>query len=69
MATYKQVQDWIMATYGFRAKTCWIAHVKAENGKTKRVAANRINMQARKHPCPADKRIAVETALRHFEVI
>tara|TARA_R110000751_G_scaffold220432_2_gene323095 strand:+ start:9173 stop:9382 length:210 start_codon:yes stop_codon:yes gene_type:complete len=69
MATYKQIQAWIKENYGFTAKTCWIAHIKAENGKTDRLAPNRIDPLERKHPCPPQKRRAVEEALRHFSII
>lgn len=66
MATYKQIQEWVKNAYGFTPKTCWIAHVKSENGKTSRVAPNRIDPGARKHPCPSNKRAVIEQALRHF---
>lgn len=69
MATYAEIQQWVRDSYGFTPKTCWIAHIKAENGKTDRIAANRIDNGARKHPCPLDKRPAVENALRHLSVI
>lgn len=28
MATYKEIQDYVKATYGFVPKSCWIAHMK-----------------------------------------
>lgn len=69
MATYRQVQDHVKARAGFVPKTCWIAHVKDEHGLTSKNAPNRISPDRREHPCPADKRTAIEAALRHFQMI
>jgi 23S rRNA (uracil1939-C5)-methyltransferase len=69
MATYEQIQDWVKMQHGFVPKTCWIAHVLFDYGLTKRTAPNRNSPNARAHPCPADKRAALEAALRHFELI
>ena len=56
----------VVATHGFMPKTCWIAHVMADHGLTRRVASNRLDPRKRKHPCPPDKRPAIENALRYF---
>ncbi|PYD74999.1 hypothetical protein [Novacetimonas pomaceti] len=69
MATYQQVQDWIRARDGFAAKSCWIAHILSDHGKTRRQANNRIDPNQRKHPCPPEKRPVIEAALRHFKMI
>ncbi len=69
MATYKQIQQWVKNVHGFTPKPCWIAHIKAENGKTTRIAANRLDPNTRQQPCPQNKRPAVEQALRHFGVL
>ena len=69
MATYEDVQQWVKSNHGFTPKPCWIAHVKSENGKTGRVAPNRIDPDARKQPCPQNKRAVIEQALRHFGII
>lgn len=69
MATYRQIQDRVKAHGGFVPKTCWIAHVKDGHGLVGTRAPNRISLDARKHPCPTDKRAAIEAALRHFQMI
>lgn len=69
MATYKQVQEYVKITYHFTPKTCWIAHVKELNGLRPRMASNRLSSTSRKHPCPNEKRDAIEKALRHYGMI
>jgi hypothetical protein len=67
MATYRQIQNWVKRREGFVPKTCWIAHILAEHGRTHRMAANRIDPSMRQNPCPQSKRPSIEAALRHFE--
>ena len=69
MATYTQLGKRVVATHGFMPKTCRIAHVMADHGLTRRVASNRLDPRKRKHPCPPDKRPAIENALRYFGMI
>lgn len=67
MATYKDIQLTVKDQAGFVPKTCWIAHVLSIHSQTKRQAPNRKGQ--RKHPCPDDKRAAIEAALRRFKMI
>jgi len=67
--TYKSIQRATRGRYGFVAKSCWIAHVLSDNGKTTRVAHNRQNPNCRVHPCPPDKRVRLERVLRSFGMI
>ncbi|VVE06245.1 hypothetical protein PSP20601_02408 [Pandoraea sputorum] len=69
MATYKQIHAYLKTNHGWYGKPCWIAHRKAENGVPVKPAPNRINTRSRKCPCPADKAVAVDAALRHFRII
>ena len=69
MATYKQIETYVRKHYGYCLKSCWIAHVKADHCLTSRIAHNRASNCQRKHPCPKDKRPAIEAALRHFRMI
>jgi hypothetical protein len=69
MATYQQISDHVRKHYKFVPKTCWIAHVLSEYGLTKRVAPNRHNLNRCLHPCPDNRRPAIESALRHFAMI
>lgn len=64
--TYKMIQDYVMENYGYKVHTCYIAEVKRKNC---------IDMQADrqtreiKYPCPQEKVIAIEDALKHFKMI
>lgn len=69
MATYREITDHVRRTNGFVPKTCWIAHVLSDHGKTRRTAPNRQSLEQRTNPCPPPKRSAIETALRHFGMI
>ncbi len=69
MATYKTIIAHVRDQAGFVAKTCWIAHVMSDHGLTQRLAHNRINKDYRTHPCPSQRRFAIEQALRQLGVI
>lgn len=69
MATYRQIAEHVKQTDDFVPKSCWIAHVLSDYGKTKREAPNRQSSETRVHPCPAAKRPAIEAALRSFGMI
>ena len=69
MATYKQIQHYVRQRYGFLPSTCWIAHVKADHGLTKRITPNRKSRSERQNPCPDRKRPAIEAALHHFAMM
>ncbi len=68
MPTYKQIQRFTKERYGFKVKTCWIAHVKSDWGLTTRIAPNRQDRARRIKVCPAHQRPAIEAALQHFGV-
>lgn len=65
MATYKDIQGWVKKNRGFLPKSCWIAHCKKLNG----IPVKKRHWGKRKHPCPANKRSAIEDAFRHFKMI
>ena len=69
MPTYKDIQQAVKISSNFVPKTCWIAHVLSDHGVIKREAPNRIDPNNREHPCPPDKRIAIEDALRRLKMI
>jgi hypothetical protein len=69
MATYKEISSRVAQTDGFVPKTCWIAHVMADNHLTKRAAPNRIDPNTRQQPCPRERWTAIENALRYFGMI
>lgn len=62
--TYRQIQAYVKETAGFVPKTDWIAHVKELNGLP--LKHTRKKRTKRLEPCPADKRKAIEDALRGF---
>jgi len=69
MATYKQIQEYLKNKHGRTFKSCWIAHVKSDNGLTKGQSPNRYDPNKRVHPCPDLLRSKVEDALKHFKMI
>jgi hypothetical protein len=69
MATYREIQNWVRIKSGFVPKTCWIAHVKSDHGLIERNAPNRFMHPVRFHPCPPQRRSAIEAALRHFGMV
>lgn len=68
MPTYQKIRDFVLENYGHTVKTCWIAHVKELNGLNPSQAPNRVGPE-RLHPCPENKREAIENAFRHFGMI
>jgi hypothetical protein len=69
MATYADIQWAVKERNGFTVKSCWIAHVLSEHGKTSRQAPNRASPKSRVYPCPPDKRKEIERVLRFFRMI
>lgn len=69
MATYKQIQEYVKSSYGVTVKTCHIAHVKHINNFEIRLAPNRISPDARRYECPDDKKVMIESAMKHFGMI
>jgi len=68
MASYRAIQNWVQAHYGFVPNPCWIAHVKELNRLPLRPAPNRQGA-ARRQLCPAPHRPAIEAAFRHFGML
>jgi hypothetical protein len=69
MATDAEIQKFVQRHHGFIPKTAWIAHVKKAHGVPTLREANRARRHRDVEPCPAEKREAIEEALRHFGVI
>jgi hypothetical protein len=68
MATYRQIQELVKEAAGFVPQTCWIADLKNQHGLTMRAAPNRKG-EIRVHPCPKDKRAAIEAAMKKLGMI
>jgi hypothetical protein len=68
MATYREIQNYVKAKYGFEPKPCYIADMKEQAGLPVRRAWNRISDE-RVYPCPVEKKEALLDAFRHFNMI
>ena len=62
---YAEIRKFVQRHHGFVPKTGWIAHVEAIRG----VATTRTRRSPRSEPCPAEKREAIEEALRHLRLM
>jgi hypothetical protein len=69
MATDVEIQKFVQQRHGFIPKIEWIAHVKAVHKIPTLREAERARHDRAIEPCPADKREAIEEALRHFDMI
>jgi 23S rRNA (uracil1939-C5)-methyltransferase len=69
MATYREIQYYVEATYGFIAHPSWIAevkeihHIPLVRNQSKRIVEKRVNR------CPKQKIAYIEEALKHFKII
>lgn len=69
MATYKQIQEDVRERHGRAVKTCWIAHVKEQNGLCVRTAPNRRSQDARVYPCPVEVKAVIEDSMRRLGML
>ena len=69
MATYPQVQSRVRDWFSFVPKTCWIAHILSDNGKTSRIVLYRKTVGKRQYRCPPERRKPIEMILREFGMI
>ena len=69
MATYKEIQSYVKAEYGYVPKTCWIAHMKEICGLPVKIAPNRYSSDKREKPCPPDKMESIKSAFVHFKML
>jgi hypothetical protein len=68
MATYDQIETYVNDQFGFKPKSCWIAHVKEMSGLLVRRAWNRTSAK-RRVPCPPDRSEPIKEALRYFGML
>ncbi|HHU49618.1 MAG: hypothetical protein ACOYEH_04250 [Caldicoprobacterales bacterium] len=69
MATYKEIQEYVQLNFGYKPKTCWIAHAKEIYGLSPKTAANRKDLKKRKYPCPEEKQEDIKKAFSHFRML
>jgi hypothetical protein len=65
VSKYAEIRKFVQRRHGFVPKTGWIAHVEEIRG----LAAKRTRRSPRSEPCPAEKREAIEEALRHLRLM
>lgn len=53
--TIKEIQQYVKKHFGYSAKSCWIADVKAQCGIPVKPAWNRQSLEKRTNPCPKNK--------------
>lgn len=69
MGLYKQIADRVLEQTGKRIHhSCYIAHVLADHGLTRRVAHNRYGPE-RRCQCPCALRPAIEEAIQHLGLL
>lgn len=69
MATYKDIQEYVKANFGYTPKTCWIAHSKELHGLSPKVANNRTDVNKREYPCPEEKQEDIKKAFKYFGML
>ena len=68
--TYKQIQNYIFKTFGFKVSTLYIAQVKKKHGLEVRKHYNISKNENQKVPeCPIEKEEAILDALKYFKMI
>ena len=68
-ATYREIKEWVKSQHGLSVSSLYIAQVKEKCGLEKR---ENFNLGAEGHrvpTCPPEKREAILSAFRHFNMI
>ena len=69
-ATYKQIQNYVFETFGFKVSTLYIAQVKKKHGLEVREHYNISKNENQKVPlCQIEKEEAILDALKHFKML
>ena len=69
-ATYKEIEEWVQEHYGFHVTNLNIAQVKQKHGIIERENNNKPKSEKGGQPeCPKEKEIAIEEALKYFQMI
>ena len=69
-ATYEQIQEWVQEKYGFHVTHLNIAQVKRKHGIIERENYNKPKSENSRQPgCPEEKILAIEEALKHYQMI
>lgn len=69
-ATYDEIREWVQDNYGFHVTNLSIAQVKRKHGIIERENYNKPKSEdSRQLGCPEEKIIAIEEAMRCFQMI
>ena len=69
-AIYDEIREWVQDNYGFHVTNLNIAQVKRKHGIIERENYNKPKTDESRQPgCPEEKSIAIEEAMRHFQMI
>lgn len=69
-ATYEELKEYILETYGFKVSNLYIAQAKRAMGIIERENRNKPKTEGNRIPqCPPEKLKAIQEALRHFQMI
>ena len=70
IATYQEIKDYVPEHAGLKVSCPYIAQVKAKYGVIERECYNKPKTEGNRDPqCPLDQENAIETALRHIQMI
>jgi len=69
MATYTQIQEYIKKQFGYKPKSCWIAHMKEICGLNPKISSRRYDLNKRVCPCTLETQSDIKQAFEHFNMI
>ena len=71
-ATYSEIKDWILAQYGFKVSSLYVAQIKDKCGIKELGAYNHGKGEHQEHHvpnCSPEKEEAIMAAFKHFNMI
>ena len=69
-ATYKEIQEYVLEEHGLKVSNLYISQVKRKCGIIERENNNKSKSEKGGQPeCPKEKEIAIEEALKYFQMI
>jgi 23S rRNA (uracil1939-C5)-methyltransferase len=69
-ATYEEIKDYVLEHSGLKVSNLYIAQIKQKCGIIERENYNLPKSENSRQPkCPPEKEVAIEDALRHFQMI
>ena len=69
-ATYAEIKDYVLKEHGLKVSNLYIAQIKQKHGIIERENYNKPKSEKGGQPeCPKEKEIAIEEALKYFQMI